>query len=85
MAREPACTPDRLGFVGLGIMGSRMAANLLREGIPVTVWNRTRERAEAIAEEHGADVADTPAQAIKRDGIWSFSSKRSRGIRATGS
>ncbi len=52
---------ERIGFLGLGIMGSRMAANLRRAGHELTVHNRTRERAEAFAREHGAIVADTPA------------------------
>jgi 3-hydroxyisobutyrate dehydrogenase-like beta-hydroxyacid dehydrogenase len=53
---------ERVGFVGLGIMGSRMAANLRRAGYELTVFNRTRERAEAFAAEHGATVAGTPAE-----------------------
>jgi 3-hydroxyisobutyrate dehydrogenase-like beta-hydroxyacid dehydrogenase len=53
---------ERVGFVGLGIMGSRMAANLRRAGHELTVFNRTRERAEAWAAEHGATVAATPAE-----------------------
>jgi 3-hydroxyisobutyrate dehydrogenase-like beta-hydroxyacid dehydrogenase len=52
---------ERVGFVGLGIMGSRMAANLRRARYELTVHNRTRERAEAFAREHGATVADAPA------------------------
>src|SRR4051794_16690411 len=52
---------ERVGFVGLGIMGSRMAANLRRAGYELTVFNRTRERAETFAAEHGATLADTPA------------------------
>jgi 3-hydroxyisobutyrate dehydrogenase-like beta-hydroxyacid dehydrogenase len=55
--------PDRIAFLGLGIMGSRMAANLRRAGFELTVWNRTTEKAAAFAAEHGAAVADTPAQA----------------------
>jgi 3-hydroxyisobutyrate dehydrogenase-like beta-hydroxyacid dehydrogenase len=51
----------QIGFVGLGIMGSRMAANLARAGHELTVFNRTRERAEAWAAEHGGTVAATPA------------------------
>jgi 3-hydroxyisobutyrate dehydrogenase-like beta-hydroxyacid dehydrogenase len=51
----------RAGFIGLGIMGSRMAANLRRAGFGVTVFNRTRERAEAWAAEHGATLAASPA------------------------
>jgi 3-hydroxyisobutyrate dehydrogenase len=52
---------ERIGFVGLGIMGSRMAANLRRAGYDLTVHNRTRERAEEWAGEHGGDVVETPA------------------------
>jgi 3-hydroxyisobutyrate dehydrogenase len=55
--------PDRIAFLGLGIMGSRMAANLSRAGFALTVWNRTREKADAFAAEHGATVAATPAEA----------------------
>lgn len=52
---------ERVGFCGLGIMGSRMAANLVRAGFPLTVWNRTRATAEAWAREHRAELADSPA------------------------
>jgi len=55
--------PDRIAFLGLGIMGSRMAANLSRAGFELTVWNRTHEKADAFATEHGATVFDTPAEA----------------------
>jgi 3-hydroxyisobutyrate dehydrogenase-like beta-hydroxyacid dehydrogenase len=57
------CALARVGFIGLGIMGSRMAANLRRAGHDLTVFNRTRERAERWAAEHGGTVADTPADA----------------------
>jgi 3-hydroxyisobutyrate dehydrogenase len=53
---------ERVGFIGLGIMGARMAANLRRAGYELTVHNRTRERADAFAAEHGATVALTPAE-----------------------
>jgi 3-hydroxyisobutyrate dehydrogenase-like beta-hydroxyacid dehydrogenase len=53
----------RVAFLGMGIMGSRMAANVARAGFELTVWNRTRERAEAVAQATGAELADTPAQA----------------------
>ena len=52
---------ERIGFVGLGIMGSRQAANLARAGHELTVYNRTRATAEAWVAEHGGSVADTPA------------------------
>jgi 3-hydroxyisobutyrate dehydrogenase-like beta-hydroxyacid dehydrogenase len=53
----------RVAFLGMGIMGSRMAANVARAGFELTVWNRTREKAEAVAEATGARVATTPSQA----------------------
>ncbi len=53
----------RVAFLGLGIMGSRMAANLARAGFELAVWNRTGETAEFFAEEHGAKLAATPAVA----------------------
>src|SRR5207244_6405962 len=55
--------PVRVGCIGLGIMGSRMAANLRRAGHDLVVFNRTRATADAWAREHGATVAATPAEA----------------------
>ena len=52
--------PDRVGFIGLGIMGSRMAANLARAGFELTVWNRTASTADEWAARHGAAVASSP-------------------------
>ncbi len=52
----------RVGFIGLGNMGEPMARNLMRAGHRLTVYNRTRQRAEALGGE-GAGVADTPAEA----------------------
>jgi 3-hydroxyisobutyrate dehydrogenase-like beta-hydroxyacid dehydrogenase len=54
----------KIGFVGLGRMGSGMARNLLRSGHQVTVHNRTRRKAEALAAA-GARVADSPAEACR--------------------
>ncbi len=51
----------RVGFMGLGIMGSRMAANLARAGYELTVWTHTPGKAEQWACEHGAQVASSPA------------------------
>jgi len=50
-----------LGFVGLGAMGSRMALRLMGAGYPMTVYNRTREKAEALAEQ-GAQAAANPRE-----------------------
>ena len=54
---------EPVGFVGLGIMGSRMAACLARAGHPVAVYNRTAAKAEAWVAEHGGRVAATPRDA----------------------
>ena len=54
----------RIGFIGLGKMGSAMARNLLRAGHQVAVYNRSREKAEAMAGE-GARAADSPADACR--------------------
>jgi len=54
----------KLGFIGLGRMGSGIARNLMRAGHQVTVFNRSRERAEALAAD-GARVAGSPAEACR--------------------
>jgi 3-hydroxyisobutyrate dehydrogenase-like beta-hydroxyacid dehydrogenase len=51
----------RIGFAGMGLMGSRMALNLVRKGFEVTVWNRTPDKCEPLARE-GARVARTPRE-----------------------
>ncbi|MGO9821638.1 MAG: NAD(P)-dependent oxidoreductase [Solirubrobacteraceae bacterium] len=56
---------ERVAFLGLGIMGSRMAANVARAGYELTVWNRTTATAERFASEHGATLAPTPADAAR--------------------
>jgi 3-hydroxyisobutyrate dehydrogenase-like beta-hydroxyacid dehydrogenase len=54
----------RVAFLGLGIMGSRMAANVAKAGFELTVWNRTAGKAREFADSHpGVKVAQTPAQA----------------------
>ncbi len=60
----PVSPPSRLAFLGIGLMGSRQVRRLLAAGYPVTVWNRTRAKAEPLAE-HGATVADTAADAVR--------------------
>ncbi len=52
---------DKIGYVGLGIMGGGMAANLLRSGHEVVVWNRTASRAQPLVEA-GARLARSPAE-----------------------
>ncbi len=53
-----------IGFIGLGIMGQPMATNLVRAGYKVTVFNRTRSKAEPL-EKAGARVAISPAEAAR--------------------
>ncbi len=53
----------RVGFCGLGLMGSLMAAQLARAGHDLAVWNRTRTKAEAFVGEHGGRLAESPADA----------------------
>jgi 3-hydroxyisobutyrate dehydrogenase-like beta-hydroxyacid dehydrogenase len=56
----------RVAFLGLGIMGSRMAANLARTGFDLTVWNRTASVADEFAEAHaGVRAAVNPAEAAR--------------------
>ncbi len=52
----------RIGFLGLGEMGTPMARRLLRAGHEVIVWNRTAERTAPLAQQ-GAAVASSPAKA----------------------
>jgi len=52
----------RVGFIGLGNMGLPIARNLLKAGHELTVYNRTRSKAEALASA-GAKVADSPTEA----------------------
>ena len=51
----------RVGFLGLGRMGTPIVRNLVAAGFPVTVWNRTRSRADELAAEVPLTVADDPA------------------------
>ena len=54
----------KVGFIGLGNMGSPMARNLIQAGHELTVYNRTSEKAQAMAGE-GARIADSPAGACR--------------------
>ena len=53
----------RVAFVGLGVMGYPMAGYLAAASHDVTVYNRTRAKAEAWQKTHGGAIADTPAAA----------------------
>jgi 2-hydroxy-3-oxopropionate reductase len=57
---------DKVGFIGLGIMGRPMAENLIEAGYDLVVYNRTREKAEEL---DGATVADTPKEVAEQSDI----------------
>jgi len=61
--------PERIGFVGLGIMGKPMAQNLMESGFELVLHNRTRRKAEALAAEAGVQVADSPGEVAERSNI----------------
>jgi len=58
----------KIGFLGLGIMGTAMATNLVRAGFKVTVWNRTQEKCRPLAK-LGANQADSPCEVASRSDI----------------
>lgn len=51
---------QRVGFIGIGLMGRQIARRLLMAGYPLTIWNRTKERGREILDA-GAAWAETPA------------------------
>jgi 3-hydroxyisobutyrate dehydrogenase-like beta-hydroxyacid dehydrogenase len=61
----------KVGFIGLGHMGSGIAANILNAGHELTVWNRSPGATKAI-EEKGAQIARAPEEALQRDVLCSM-------------
>jgi 3-hydroxyisobutyrate dehydrogenase len=59
---------NAIAVLGTGIMGAAMARNLLAAGFEVRAWNRSREKAEPLADD-GATVADSPAEAAEGAGF----------------
>lgn len=59
---------QKIGFIGTGVMGAAMITNLLDAGYPVTVYNRTKVKADAVVA-HGATWADTPAEVTRQADI----------------
>jgi 2-hydroxy-3-oxopropionate reductase len=59
---------ERVGFIGLGIMGKPMARNLMDAGYELTVYNRSPEKAEELGE-GGATVAASPKEAAEQSDI----------------
>ncbi|MEU8545650.1 NAD(P)-dependent oxidoreductase [Streptomyces roseoverticillatus] len=64
MTETSASPAPAVTVLGTGIMGAAMARNLARAGLPVTAWNRSREKAEPLAAD-GVRIADTPADAVR--------------------
>lgn len=60
LERKMVIMQERIGFIGLGIMGRGMAANILAAGFSLTIWNRTPERMDALIGA-GATAAASPA------------------------
>src|SRR5688572_17248532 len=61
MTPEGKSMSEKVGYIGLGIMGGGMSRNLLKAGFDVTVWNRTASRMDDLAAE-GAKKAASPAE-----------------------
>lgn len=55
----------KVAFIGLGVMGAPMAGHLAKAGHAVTVYNRTRAKADSWVAAHGGASADTPAKAAE--------------------
>jgi 2-hydroxy-3-oxopropionate reductase len=64
MAERPV-----VGFIGLGIMGRPMAANLARAGYPLVVHNRSRAKVEQFVADEGGEGADTPREVASRSEV----------------
>jgi 3-hydroxyisobutyrate dehydrogenase-like beta-hydroxyacid dehydrogenase len=60
-----------IGFIGLGEMGAAMVRNMLKAGHTVRVWNRSPQRAEALAAD-GAKVVGSPSEAFTGDAVFSM-------------
>ena len=60
-----------VGWIGTGRMGAAMAARLAKAGVRLTAWNRTRSKAEPLAE-HGCAIADTIAELRSLDVVFTM-------------
>ena len=71
MAQEANLNQRRIGWVGTGRMGFALARRLLEAGVDLGVYNRTRPKAEPLAE-LGATVVDTPVELADRDVVFTI-------------
>jgi 2-hydroxy-3-oxopropionate reductase len=60
---------ERVGFVGLGLMGMPMARNLAEAGYELVLYNRTSQKAEELARERGATVASSPQKVAEESDV----------------
>ena len=60
-----------VGWIGTGHMGAALAARIGHAGMDLTVWNRTRSKAEPLVEA-GAKVADEPGELADRDVVFTM-------------
>jgi len=58
----------RIGFIGLGLMGTGMSKNLVKAGYPVTVWNRTASKMKPLVEA-GAEEAGSPREVAENSDV----------------
>ena len=63
--------PHRIGWVGTGRMGFRLCERLLAAGCDLAVYNRTRSKAEPLAD-HGATIVDVPSDLADRDIVFTM-------------
>jgi 3-hydroxyisobutyrate dehydrogenase len=68
-ARDAKAPPTSVGWIGVGRMGSALVRRLLDAGYDVAVYNRTRSKAEPLAE-YGAKVVDRPVDLADRDVVF---------------
>ncbi len=64
-------TPHKIGWIGLGRMGEPMAERLLKAGYAVSVWNRTKSKAEPLAAK-GARLVDSPSDLADSDVVFTM-------------
>ena len=60
---------EKVGFIGLGIMGKPMARNLMQAGYELVLYNRTREKVEELAGDGAAEVAADPREVGENSGV----------------
>lgn len=59
---------ERVGFIGLGLMGQPMAGRLLEAGFPLTIWNRTKSKTDDLAK-RGAKVVGSPKEVAAQSDV----------------